>query len=60
MDCGDCAFMNNRLFLVCFIFTVRFVLFLFLFCLFFTLEISDRTIRQQNWLCILLCVKLVQ
>ena len=35
MDCGDCTFVNNRLFLVCFIFTVRFVLFLFLFCLFF-------------------------
>ena len=33
MDCGDCAFVNNRLFLVCFIFIVRFVL--FLFCLFF-------------------------
>ena len=35
MDCGDCAFINNRLFLVYFIFTVRFVSFLFLFCLFF-------------------------
>jgi len=35
MDCGDCAFIKNRLFLVCFTFTVRFDLFLFLFCLFF-------------------------
>ena len=46
MDCGDFAFINNRLFL--FALSLRYGLFFVLFCLFFNPRISDRTIRQRN------------